>query len=85
MTTTVQPQVKLTKITNEQFEYKLAVTTNGLYILNNTQTKIIETIVLGPSNDGYVLGTNDLNEFLDAISLIKEILLQGNNPLALFM
>jgi len=59
--------------------YRLIVTSDGLYIFS-PECKIREVIVSGCDNDGWLLGSNDIDEFLDGISTIKALLAYGINP-----
>jgi hypothetical protein len=80
-TITIKP-ITLPRLLNDNsYEYLLCISSDGLYIFNSERTKIIETIVLGVSDEGFLCTAPDLNTFLDAITFIKEILLNGDNPL----
>jgi len=83
MISVLLPKVKPLEAGNEQqYEYLLAVSMDGLYILSPDKTKIVETIVDGKDNDGYVCACENENAFLDAIIDIKRYILAGHNPLA---
>ena len=68
---------------NSYTSYTLAVTKTGLYILSNDKAKITEVIINSDDNDGYMLGTDDIDQFLDAILLFKACILKGDNPFEL--
>ena len=63
------------------YEHLLVVSSDSLYILSPDRTKIVETIVDGKDDDGYICATDNENDFLDAIIDIKRDLLNGVNPL----
>lgn len=66
---------------DKSYEYLLAVSTDSLYILSSDKSRIVETIVKGKDNDGYLLSADCENDFLDAIVIIKRDILSGLNPL----
>ena len=63
------------------FQYLLAVSTDSLYVLSPDKSRIVETIVEGKDNDGFILSLDCENDFLDAIVIIKRDILSGVNPL----
>ena len=79
----VTPKIKPIDSTDNDssYEYLLAVSTNSLYILSPDRSRIVETIVEGKDNDGYLLSADCENDFLDAIVIIKKDILSGLNPL----
>lgn len=66
------------------YDYLLAISCDGLYVLNREQTKIIETIVDGVSTYAAVASFDTEDDFLDMINTIKGLLLNGLNPLKVF-
>lgn len=66
---------------NSSYEYLLAISSDSLYILSPDKHRIVETIVEGKDNDGYIASTDCENDFLDAIITIKRDILSGLNPL----
>ena len=82
--TIISSLVKVHTTDDSAYEFVLAVCSDGLYVMNCDKTKILETIVLGLSNEATLLQANDENSFLDGINAIKEVLLKGLNPLIVF-
>ena len=72
------------QVDNVGYNYLLAVSSDGLYVLNQEGTKIVETIVNGSSKEAILGEFTTENDFLDAINLIKDCLLDGLNPLVVF-
>lgn len=72
------------QVDNVGYNYLLAVTSDGLYVLDREGTKIVETIVNGSSKEGILGEFTTEDDFLDAINLIKDCLLDGLNPLVVF-
>ena len=68
---------------NEGYEYLLAVSTDTLVVISKDQQERIDTIVEGIDKNGYVLLCDNEDSFLDAISIFKEDIISGNNPLKL--
>lgn len=80
--TYIVPKVKaLEGFDTNDYEYLLAVSSDGLYVLSPDKSKIVETVVDGKDNDGWVFSANSENDFLDAITQIKRDILDGINPL----
>ena len=78
----ITPKIKPIEHSNDKsYEYLLAVSTDSLYVLSPDKSRIIETIVEGEDNDGYLLSADCENDFLDAIVIIKRDILSGLNPL----
>lgn len=65
----------------EDYEYRLGICSDGLYVLNFENTEIIESIVVGKSNECTVCSASDEDTFLNAITVIKKVLSNGYNPL----
>jgi hypothetical protein len=74
---------KMIEFSNEGYEYLLAVSTDTLLVISKDQQERIDTIIEGIDINGYVLSCPDEDSFLDAISIIKEDIISGNNPLEL--
>jgi hypothetical protein len=66
---------------NEGYEYLLAVSTDTLIVISKDQQEFIDTIIEGTDRNGYVVLCDNEDSFLDAISIIKEDIISGNNPL----
>jgi hypothetical protein len=78
----VTPKIKpIDNSDDESYEYLLAVSSDSLYVLSPDRSRIVETIVKGKDNDGYLLSADCENDFLDAIIIIKRDILSGVNPL----
>lgn len=63
------------------FPYLLVVSSDSLYILSPDKKTIVEIIIEGKDNDGYVCASDNEDDFLDAIIDIKRDILAGLNPL----
>ena len=83
ITTTERKVFRIRLIDHCDYMYRLIVTSDGLYILS-PENKISETIVYGSDESGLLLGSNDIDEFLDGISTIKAMLSCGLNPVEHF-
>jgi hypothetical protein len=82
MTYTFKQKIKpLEAYDNSGYDYLLVVSSDSLYILSPDRTKIVEVIVDGLDNDGYICAADNENKFLDAIVDIKRDILAGLNPL----
>jgi hypothetical protein len=69
---------------NQAYPYLLAVSSDKLIILEkieNDDYMLVEAIVDGKDNDGTLFSCPDEDSFLDAIIVIKDMLLSGLNPL----
>tara|TARA_R110000868_G_C10523500_1_gene733309 strand:- start:57 stop:323 length:267 start_codon:yes stop_codon:yes gene_type:complete len=78
----LKTQTKTSVLKNtDDYKHLLGVCSDGLYIFNKEQTEIIDVIVDGSSKDCTVCSAPNLDSFLDAISTIKKVLLDGLNPL----
>lgn len=66
----------------EAFEYYLAVSSDILMVVEKESGlwECVEIIVEGNDSDGTLLGFNTVNELLDAIIVIKNVLLAGMIP-----
>ena len=85
MVTTLKP-CTFTQADDTAYEYYLAVSSDKLLVLkrkNNTYNdyELVEYIIEGKDNNGTLFSCPDEDTFLDAIIVIKDILLQGRNPL----
>jgi hypothetical protein len=63
------------------YPYLLVVSSDSLYIMSPDRTMLIETIIEGKDNDGYVCAADDEDHFLECIIDIKRDILNGFNPL----
>ena len=76
------PQIyNVESLNNSGYEYLLAVSSDSLYVLSPDRKMIIESIVEGTDNDGYVVQADNEDDFLYAIVRIKKEILRGVNPL----
>ena len=64
--------------------YYFAVSSDSLLIVDCPTTCIIESIIRGMDDNAFVCVCEDLNEFLDYISLIKQCIERGGNPIIVF-
>lgn len=64
--------------------YYFAVSSDTLLIVDCPTTRIIESIIRGVDNNAFVCVCEELDEFLDYISLIKECIERGDNPIIVF-
>ena len=78
--------VKLQTVTNissentDSFEDLIGVCSDGLYIINKERTEIVDTIVKGISKDCTLFSAPNEDIFLDTISIIRNVLLEGYDP-----
>lgn len=72
---------KMVEFSNEGYEYLLAVSTDTLLVISKDQQERIETIIEGVDKNGYVVLCDNEDSFLDAIIILKEDIISGNNPL----
>ncbi len=81
MTTLVKfnPKVK----GNEGFPDLIAVSSDGLYVINNERNKIVDVIVAGNDKTATLLKADNEDTFLDGILLFRQELSVGRNPLDL--
>jgi len=63
------------------YNYLLAVSSDTLYVISLDREDMIECIIEGTDNNGYVVQADDEDCFLEAIYTIKECIKAGNNPL----
>lgn len=68
---------------NEGFPDLIAVSSDGLYVINNERNKIVDVIVAGNNKMATLLKADDENSFLDGILLFQRELFLGRNPLHL--
>jgi hypothetical protein len=64
--------------------YYFAVSSDTLLIVDYPTTRIIESIIRGVDDNAFVCVCEELNEFLDYISLIKKCIERGDNPIIVF-
>lgn len=65
---------------SNSYLYLLAVSTDSLYVISPDR-QLVETIIKGVDNKGYVVSAEDEDVFLESISLIKQCILNGQNPI----
>jgi hypothetical protein len=74
-----------TKQDDVAYNYFLAVSSDKLLVLqrmdNYNDYELVECIVDGKDNNGTLFSCPDEDSFLDAIVVIKDMLLSGLNPL----
>jgi hypothetical protein len=65
------------------YEFYIAVSSDQLVILEKKRSdyQLVEWIVSGADNNSTVFSAPNEDVFLDAISVIKEAILSGTNPL----
>jgi len=68
------------------YEYYLALSSDKLLVLKRMDEtflnfELVECIINGNDNKGTLLSCPDEDTMLDAITVIKDIMLQGRNPL----
>lgn len=83
--TTEVKHLSIMAIDHKSYRYLLVISSDGLYIMSPERDRITETIVCGEDNNAWLCGTDDLDEFLDAISDIKHLISIGFNPLAFIL
>lgn len=66
---------------DSDYNYLLAVSSDSLYILSSDKSRIVETIIDGIDNNGWMFSAETEDDFLDGINIIKKDILSGNNPL----
>lgn len=81
-TAIITPKIKPIEAgVDSSYSYLLAVSSDSLYVLSPDKKEIIETIVDGTDDDGYICAADSENDFLDGIIQIKSDILSGLNPL----
>lgn len=81
MTTIASPKIKMFEDASVSYEYLLAVSKDSLYVMSSEPVKVIETIIKGVDNDGWLIAPDSENDMLDVITLVKGDILAGRNPL----
>lgn len=71
---------KQSVFTDEYYALYIAVSNDSLFIMNK-RLSCVEAIITGKDYSGLLLAFNDENEFLDAISLFKDMILTDSNPI----
>ena len=61
------------------YEYLLAITSDSLYVMSRDK-RIIESIIVGKDNEGYLCALEDEDSLLEAISVLKQCIYSGNSP-----
>ena len=67
----------------DKFPDLIAVSSDGLYVLNKERNLIVDVIVAGNNKMATLLQADDENSFLDGILLFQRELFLGRNPLHL--
>ena len=79
MTTTLsQPKTGILRSINNE-EYFLGISTDTLVTFYDPET-LNEVIIEGDDTEVYIIMTTDLDTYLQAISVFKQMLLDGKNP-----
>ena len=65
---------------NEGFPDLIAVSSDGLYVINNERNKIVDVIVAGNDKTATLLKADNVDTFLDGILLFRQELSLGRNP-----
>ena len=66
---------------NNYYEYMLAVSTDTLAVLNS-KLKLEKIIIQGNDNNFFVCVCNDINHFLDSLTLLENL---SNNKRKIFL
>jgi len=74
----VQPQT-VKQIDDSSFIHYIVISSDCLLIIDR-ELQLVEWILEGNDTNGVYLQADDENEFLDAISLFKRMILNGENP-----
>ena len=77
---TICDKIEKVKRLPEGYKTLIGVSSDSLLIVNLDMSRIIEWIIKGDNNDGVVIMAETLDEFLDTISLLKEIIVSKKNP-----
>ena len=64
----------------DSYSLYIAISSDTLLIIDK-QLNLVESIIHGDDVDGVYVSCDNQNDFLDAIILLKKIILSGNNPL----
>lgn len=67
------------------YPFMLAFSSDTLVIIDKSKMEAAEWIIVGQDDNGYVLQAAHQDEFLDTILAIKQAILSGDNPIALFV
>jgi hypothetical protein len=62
----------------------LGFTSDTLLVTNMKQEEVIEWIIIGKDDNGYLVQAPDEDSFLDALLLFKKEIQAGRHPLNLF-
>lgn len=68
---------------SDSFEHYIAISSDTLLIIDK-QLELTEWIIKGKDKNGIYLSAETQDDFLDAISLFKRVILSGQNPKLLF-
>ena len=61
------------------YDYFLAITPDSLYVMGR-QKEIVEPIIIGSDNKGYLVSADNEDAFLNAISIVKRAIQAGLDP-----
>jgi hypothetical protein len=73
------------KQTNSTYDYYLGVSSDTLLVLDKEKVEVVEEIIRGIDNSGLLLEACDEDCFLEAITMIKQLILAGKNPLQIII
>lgn len=68
----------------EGYPYLLGFTSDTLLVTDMKQEQVIEWIIIGNDDNGYIVQAPDEDSFLDALFLFKKEIQAGRHPLNLF-
>ena len=81
MNTTLSKLTKVRPNTQyDSFKDYIVISSDTLLIIDE-DLELVEWIIEGDDTDGIYLSSDNSNDFLDAIIVLKEIILSGNNPI----
>jgi hypothetical protein len=66
-------------VENDSFEHYIAISSDSLLIIDG-DLELVEWIIEGDSTDGVYMTADTLDDFLDAIIVLKRMILSGVNP-----
>jgi hypothetical protein len=65
---------------NDSFKDYICISSDSLLIIDK-ELELVEWIIQGHDNNGVYMSAENENDFLDAIIVLKNIILLGDNPL----
>lgn len=64
----------------DSFKDYISISSDSLLVINR-DLELVEWIIQGHDNNGVYISADNEDEFLDAIIVLKNIILNGDNPL----